>query len=329
MMSVREIPWHSLGDVLPDYPTRQQAQEIALPWEPVSEPLYRKTIRVEGGTNLDDASLVEDFEQVDTHVLNVRSDNHKTLGVVSNTFVTVSNTEMFDIAEAIESGDPSTVMYETAGSLDGGRKVWVLLRLKDPLVVKGDPRGETIPYYVVQNSHDGSGALRGQSVMTRVVCANTSQVADMEASARGTEIMFRHTKNVRERIEQAQQALAGWREGLAAWSVAMENLIDTTVTRQQSEWFVEQFIQAPPPHLASDRVMTNVEEARGTLRAILGGVTCEGIDHTSYGLVQAATEYAEHYRRSRSSETRFKRAWLDRSKITSDAVTLSRKAALV
>ncbi len=48
--------------------------------------------------------------------------------------------------------------------------VWVLVRLKEPLMVKGDKRGETIPYFALQNSHDGVGAFRGQATMTRIVC---------------------------------------------------------------------------------------------------------------------------------------------------------------
>ena len=42
VFTVREPAWHRLGEVLPDYPSREQAQKIAHPWEPVSEPVYRK-----------------------------------------------------------------------------------------------------------------------------------------------------------------------------------------------------------------------------------------------------------------------------------------------
>src|SRR3546814_7667054 len=37
MFSVREMPWHGLGKVLSEYPTREEAKSIAHPWEPRSE----------------------------------------------------------------------------------------------------------------------------------------------------------------------------------------------------------------------------------------------------------------------------------------------------
>src|SRR5699024_236789 len=114
-------------------------------------------------------------------------------------------------------GSAADVMVESGGSLKGGRLVWLLLRLKDPLVIEGDPRGATMAYYALQNSHDVSGAFRGQATSTRIVCANTSQMADMDARARGTECVFRHTRNVADRIEQARTALAGWRNALDDW----------------------------------------------------------------------------------------------------------------
>lgn len=325
VFSVRKPMWHSLGTVLSEYPTRQEAQQIAHPWEPITEPLYRK----ESGINPYDGSLYETYEPITEFVVNVRSDDGGMLGVVSSTYEPVDNSELYDIAEAIESGDPGAVKYETGGSLKGGAKVWLLLALAEPIKIIGDPNGETIPYYALQNSHDGSGAFRGQALATRIVCDNTSQLADMEAHTRGTEFMFRHTKNVKDRIEQAQQALEGWRVGLREWQLFNQHLIAQEVSEEGTQFFIEKFIPAPPPHLASDRVMTNVLEAQTTWNDILNGPTCADISHTAYGLVQASVEYAQHYRKARSEESRFKRAYLDRSTIISDAVELAQEAASV
>jgi phage/plasmid-like protein (TIGR03299 family) len=306
--------------VIDGYPTREQAQQIAHPWEPVAEPVYRRRYEEQQF-----GPPKEVYEELSGSYLNVRSDNDEPLGVNPDTFVTVSNGEMYDIAEVIEGQDKGSVMYETGGSLRGGRKVWLLLRLKDPIVVAGDPRGATIPYYGLQNSHDGSGAFRGQATVTRIVCANTAQAADLDAEQRGTSFEFHHTKNIRERIEQAQQALAGWRDSIVRWQEQSEQMARTLITNDQQETFVVKFIPMPPPHATSEIVVNNVEVARTQLRNILAGPTCEGISLTTYGLVQASVEYLNHVRRAASAESRFKRAYLDKNRITVDAVKIAKE----
>lgn len=324
MFSVREQTWHGLGEVLADYPTRAEAQAIAHPWEPVTEPLFRREVVIDEEAQ----HIAEEYREVEGSVLNVRSDNGAVLGVVGDGYVPVTNAELWDIAEAVQ-GDNPDVMFETAGSLAGGRKVWILIRLTEPLLVKGDLNGATIPYFALQNAHDGSGAVRGQSVMTRIVCANTSHAADMEARARGTEFTFRHTLNVKDRIEQARQALAGWRAGLVDWQMSVEELVETKITHEAERAFMDRFMPLPDAEIISERVRTNIELARADFNGIYRGITNESITGTAYGLVQAAVEYAEHYRNARTQETRFKRAYLDRSDIVQHASKLARELATV
>lgn len=337
MFTVREPSWHGLEtSVFEDYPSREVAQKIAHPWEPVTEQVYRRVPTIVAHLHTDSCEypceLRDDlgvgYEPIQEFKAVVRSDDGFTLGVVSDTYEPVSNSEMWDIAEAIEGGDPSAVRYETGGSLLGGKKVWLLLRLAEPLLVKGDPNGSVIPYYALQNAHDGSGSFRGQSLMTRIVCDNTAQMADVEAQARGTEFVFHHTKNVRDRIEEAKAALAGWRESIVVWNRFADHMVDLPISANARELFVEQFIPAPPPHVSSERVMRNVEVAREELRGILNGPTCADIKHTGWGLVQASLEYAQHARRARTRETAFKRAYLDRSRITGDAITLAQEVSV-
>jgi len=316
LFTVREPAWHGLGQVLTEYPTREEAQKIAHNWEPIREPVYRKGL------------AIGSYEEIPDQVLQARSDDGFPLGVVNKSLETVSNGEMYDIAEAIQGEAKHSVMYETGGSLLGGRKVWLLIRLAQPLMVKGDPHGATIAYYALQNSHDGTGSFRGQGTTVRIVCDNTSRAADLDASVRGTEFVFRHTSGVHERIEQAKSALAGWRNSLQVWKETNERLLQMDVEDWQVTDFIERFVPMPPPHLSSSRVEGNVNEARGTLRTILGGKTCEGIAFTAYGLVQAAVEYHQHYRKAQSVESRFKRAYLDKSRIITDAVELAEEVSV-
>jgi phage/plasmid-like protein (TIGR03299 family) len=317
--------WHSLGTILSDYPTRDEAKAIAHPWEPVTEPLFRR----EYGFDPETGEPMTTFVEVETHQALVRDDNNFLLGVNSNTYEHVSNAELYDIAEALEQGADGEVMYETGGSLSGGKKVWLMLRLREPLTVPGDPNGAHVPYYSLQNAHDGSGSFRGQATMIRVVCANTAHMADLDAAQRGTEFMFKHTKNVKDRIEEARNALAGWREGLTNWQLQMQELISTEVTPAGIEFFIDKFIPAPPAGLASERVLANVANAHADLRSLFVGETMEGIGGTAYGLIAAASEWSEWQRKAKTPETRFRRSVLDRNDVITTATKWAREAALV
>lgn len=325
MFSVREATWHGLGHILPDNPTREEAQKLVHPWEPIEEPVYVSDVGFEdNGTEL---VPVTTYVEAPDHKAIRRSDNGDLLGVVGDGYAPVTNDELWDIAEALQ-GNAADVQYETGGSLQGGKKVWVLLKLDEPIGVKGDPRGATIPYYTLQNAHDGSGAFRGQATMTRIVCMNTSKMADLDARNRGTEFTFRHTKNVGERVEEARAALTGWRESLAEWKQLMElDLIPRKVDASGVEDFLDAFIPEPRAKIVSDRVRRNIADERGKWLEVFHSVTGEGIEDTAYGLVAASIEYAEHVKRAHTAETRFRRTYLDRNGLVAQAVRIAREVA--
>lgn len=316
----REPAWHGLGVVLPEYGTREELQPLVHGWEPVTTPLYTEDPYI-----TEQGIAGTDFEEVPGFRAVQRSDSGATLGVVSDTYELVSNTELWDIAEAIEGEARGEVMFETGGSLKGGAKVWLLIRLRDPLTVRGDEETGTVAYYALQNAHDGSGSFRGQATMTRIVCDNTAQMADLDSQQRGTSFTFRHTRNVKDRIEDAREALAGWRESIDAYRMLSEHLGAERIGGDQYRDFVERFIPAPPPSTASDRVMANVEEARQTWLGIYRGEANARIIGTRWGLVQASVEYLNHGRRAHSQESRFKRAYLDQSRLMQDAVKIAQK----
>ena len=316
LFSVRQATWHGLGAILPDHPTREEAQALAHPWEPVKMPLYSAEPHIDSN-----GDLTTRYVEVESHKAIHRDDNGDTLGVVGKGYQPITNDEMWDIAEAVQ-GSGVDVRYETAGSLRGGAKTWVLLRLDEPLKIEGDPRGETIPYYALQNAHDGSGAFRGQAVMTRIVCANTAQVADLDAKQRGTEFSFRHSKNVGERIEQAREALAGWRSSLDNWVALSEHLIEIRMNDDEILAFLDRWMPEPDASYASERVRSNVADARREFFGSLHSVTNEGTENTAYGVLNAAVEYAEHLRFAQTQETRFRRSYLKRNKIVEHAAEL-------
>ena len=78
------------------------------------------------------------------------------------------------------------------------------------------------------------------------------------------------------------------------------------VTEKQDGQFLTTFIPMEPG--ITDRAAKNVETARAAVRGILEGRTSEGIGDTAFGLIQAGTEWLDHYRRTRDPESLFRRS---------------------
>lgn len=325
MFTTRRPTWHGLGIVLDEYPTREEAQKMVHDWEPIPEPIYRSTIVI------DEEGPRQEFEVIPGKLEYRRSDNGQHLSVNNESLAIVTNGEMWDVAEALQGGPASDVLYETGGSLKGGGLVWLMLRLAEPIQIKGDPNGANLPYYLLQNGHDGMTAFKGSATNVRVQCANTVRMADIDAKTRGTEFSFRHTVNVSDRVEEARAALAGWRDSIDTFKQLAELMITEKVSRQGELQFLERFIPAPNTALTSERVKLNIEEARGQFMAVYNSQTNEGITGTSWGLFQAASEWSEHIRRAKGNqmESKFKRALLTPNAVLTHAKTFALEAAHV
>ena len=138
MFFVREPVWHNIGVRVDEALTSQDALRYSgLDWQVRQEPLFTET-----------------FKSVPGYVANVRSDNDRILGIVSDSYKVVQNEEAFAFTDALIG---EGVRYETAGSIDGGRKVWLLAKLPERYQLVGE---DVDPYIVFSSSHDGSGAIR-------------------------------------------------------------------------------------------------------------------------------------------------------------------------
>jgi len=144
MFSVRDTPWHGLGAVLERPPaTISEAIEASgLAWGVAREP-----IAVDRGY----AATVDDWweprcEEIPGYYATVRQDTRTVLGIVGERYRIVQNEEAFQFVDRLLG---SALHFETAGSLHGGRRVWVLATLPDHVEVGGDA---VRPYVLLMNS---------------------------------------------------------------------------------------------------------------------------------------------------------------------------------
>jgi phage/plasmid-like protein (TIGR03299 family) len=316
MFSVRQMPWHREGTILSDYPGDwDQARRLAgLDWDPVSTSVYAVA-----GINPDGT---EHYEPVDGWKAVARSDTGAVLSVNRDTYTVIDHGEMGEIVEAVLA--QPNVKWETAGVLDGGRSVWCLALLDEPVSLAGDDSA-TLPYLAITNRHDGTAACALRATAVRIVCANTFRAAELEGERTGATFSFIHRSSWRNRIEEARKAVTGARAEIRRYTELAQGLLGVPVTDRQRELFVTEFIPMPPTGLVTDRVARNVEEARNALRLLFQSTTNEQIAGTGYGLVQAAGEYLDHVRTARSWETRLNRTLIRPEPLKHRALSLIRE----
>jgi phage/plasmid-like protein (TIGR03299 family) len=330
MFSVREMPWMGLipgVTVLPEYPGSwaQARVHAGLEWEPVEDDVYRKTGTkrfevpqlepwgMDGEDVLYKVPTVEvvevpEIEQNTGHKHIVRSDTGAILAVNSKGYTIIDNTEMGRILEAV-LGTSTNIKYETAGCLDGGKMVWALAMLDEPIELPGES-SPTFPYLAMTNRHDGTGACTLRATAVRIVCANTFNAAEAEGERTGTTFSFQHSKNWKERIEDAKAAVTGARTQMQQYVELATDLLATPFTQVQRERFITAFIPTPPAGAVTDRVMANTVESQNRLRQLFFSKTTIEVADTAYGALQAGVEYLDHLRGARSIESRFRRTMI-------------------
>lgn len=294
MFSVREAPWHRLGTVLSEYPTRVLAMaEAGLDWTVESTSIHRK---LDGG----DRGIT--FPTLGGWQALYRSDTMDVLHVAKDSYEIVQNVVGFELGEALLDADQA-VLYETGGSIKGGKQCYLTLRVDEPVTISGD-NSETFPYVVVTWTHDGSGAVSARATNIRVVCWNTLSASEAESQRTGRSFTFRHTKNVMAKLDEAKQALAGVRSDHGAFVEIANELAALAVTDETRERFVRTFVPMPEADVISDRVRENIERARKQVRGTFDSPSIpEAHRNTAYGLLLAGTEYLDHLRASRNSDT--------------------------
>ena len=99
------------------------------------------------------------------------------LGVVGRGYTPLQNEEHCEFLNRL--ADESGAIFDTAGSLRGGRQVFVTMRLPETMRVGGVD--DVTVNIAALNSHDGSMAFRLLVTPVRVVCANTQAAALRDA----------------------------------------------------------------------------------------------------------------------------------------------------
>ena len=264
MFYTREKPWHGLGVRIQEAPTSEKALWLAgLDWKVLQKDIY-----------------TEGRIQVPGYKANVRDSDGQVLGVVTDRYRVVQNREAFAFTDALLG---KGVRYETAGSLQKGKKVWMLARLPKEYIITGE---RISPYLVFSNTHDGSGAVRVAVTPIRVVCNNTLNTAKRSWS-------MIHTGDIREKIQEAADTLFRAEEYMDKLGREIEELRNIDLTDQQVKEYIEILLpleKEPTP-----------AQSRNTLRLrrdmeqrYYDAPDLQKVGSNAYRFVNAVSDFATH-----------------------------------
>ena len=273
-----EVPWHRLGTKVDHLCNAEEALVAGgMDWEVIKVPQFYEI----------DGQKVDNPE---SFAIIRKSDKRRLSRVgVGKGYTPIQNSEAFNFLDTLV--DTQEAKYETAGSLDGGRKIWLLARVPGSVEpVKGDPIEQ---FMCAFSAHDGTSGLGVMMTPTRVVCWNT-----LNAAIRGAKRVFkiRHTRNYMAKVEEARQALGFTIKYYEMFTEAMQAFAAKATNVEISKLFVDRMI--PKPETKVEGHIQNWRDKQQLFAKIIEtgkGADIRGVRGTAYGLYNAAIEYADHY----------------------------------
>ena len=268
MFYVRETPWHGLGTRVLEAPASKDALQLAgLDWRVQQEPIY---------------TAME--ELVDGYKANVRDSDRQVLGVVTDRYKVIQNTEAFAFTDSLLG---EGVRYETAGSLLGGRKVWLLAHMPHEYIISGE---RISPYLLFSNAHDGSGAVRIALTPVRVVCNNTLNLA-LSTAKRSWSMM--HTGDIKGKIKEAEDTLFRAESYMDELGKEFENLRTKKLTDKKVMEYIE--ILLPIEDGSTPQQVRNMKRLREDMKIrYFDAPDLQHVGKNAYRFVNAVSDFATH-----------------------------------
>ena len=270
MFYVRTAPWHGLGPRVLEAPTSSAALSLAgLDWSVIQKPL-----------------LTVDGIPVPGFKANLRETDNQILGVVTDRYKVVQNMDAFAFTDELLG---EGVTYETAGSLQNGRRTWILAKLPQRYIISGD---EITPYLVFMNSHDGTGAIKAAMTPIRVVCQNTLNLALSTAKRSWSTI---HTGNIHGKLQDARNTLLYADRYMAELGKTIDKLNQQKISERQVLEYIDALF--PMQEGISEIQEKNILKMKEDMKIrYFDAPDLEHVGKNAYRFINAVSDFATHAR---------------------------------
>jgi phage/plasmid-like protein (TIGR03299 family) len=248
----------------------------------------------------------------------VRTDTQAVLGVVGTKYKLFQNAELGQFMDGLVG--EKLAVFHTAGSLDGGKRVWMQMLLPQDYYVT--PKDVTQAFVLGTMAHDGTGAIKFSLSTNRVVCQNTLRRAVAE---RGDGLSIRHTQSMKGKVNEARKALGLISQDMDVYAEEARAMARVKLGRSDVEKYVKTltrtngqpyFPTETPPEISLEDVLKATEareeigrelldgyyaateriakKNKAILEAVLCNHDCDVAAGTAWGAYNAVSEYSDH-----------------------------------
>lgn len=264
------VPWHRDGTpTLTAVTSKEAAKEAGIDWEVEMCPLRL------GDKN---RTPVKGYKAI------VRDLDRKTLGVVGGYYEPIQNRDCFEFLDSLVEDGVAT--YETAGAINGGKVVWMLMRLNSDweLMVNGNVQ-QFCDFLLATTSHDGTRAAGFWPTRVRVVCRNTLHAV---IGGKAAVAYVRHHGDVSENLKKARELFKLTTAEMRRMSQYLEEAARTEVTAEQVEEVREEIFGT-----LDDATPTQRRKAIESFMDIYKEEQ-DADGRNAFALVNAVTGFADH-----------------------------------
>lgn len=268
--------WHNLGKPLTNTNDIIEAQNTVYPHSIIESDIL---------------ASIDGVTELMTEYKGLVRDDGKQIGIVKKSFETVQPSEFFATFKPFI--DTGLIDLETGFSLKEGKQLVLLGKIKgsETEVVKNDAIKS---YLTMFGGFDGSLSIGVSQTDIRIVCANTLKLAVKQ----GIDFKFKHTKNVRIKIDEAQstimQALANHHKSIEAYKY----LASKKISRHEQETYIGKMLLTEQEFKGEKEISPKKENIVHHVIDLLdtqrGLELVPAIRGTAWQAYNAMTEYITH-----------------------------------
>jgi phage/plasmid-like protein (TIGR03299 family) len=283
--AVGQKAWHGLGQYVENAMTAAQAIELG----GLNYTVEKQPITINGG------SVIPGYNAT------VRIDTNEPLGIVSEVYQIVQNHEAFEFFDAIvERGE---AIYQTAGVLGKGEKIFITARLPEDILVNGE---QVENYLLLTSGHDGRSAIQAGFTSVRVVCNNT-----LNAALRGLQnkVTIMHYSNAKENLKQAARVMGMASKYTKELDVIFNKMSEVKITDDKLRKYIETVMNPKREQISeeefSQRFINQVDSIMDFSKTHHTQVT-DGAKNTVWGAYNAISGYYGWLKNYDDQETKMK-----------------------
>ena len=278
---IKPSPWHSLGMEL----NHPQTARDAIAMAGLDYTVVKKPLKLKSGLKKDAYAIV-------------RLDTNDVLGFVNKSYEPIQNIDAFTFFDTVVAKNEA--IYESAGVIGKGERVWILAKLPGYIIVHGNDIVNK--YLLLTNSHDGSSQVRVKLTPIRVICNNTL-TSELQGAG---EFQIIPTPNAERDLDQAVIILGMSNHLYKQLNVMFNGMAARKITQAQ----LQEYLQALVPDNEEMKNTTWTGNFRNSvLQLHESGRGAHLARGTLWGAFNSVAEFTDHMMSGEDSTMRLNSIW--------------------